>query len=702
MRISTNQKNLGEIMINSKVKTKEGYEPITAYTVNEVVLPDLPFVDCYRGKRRILSCAEYAVFDSETSHYGLECAWVYQWAFLLGGVYVYGRTAAEFVDLLRYLKRKYKLSEVRTLIIYIHNASYDVQYLKHYLRLYDENMKITATSSHAVLSVDMYGIRILCSLRLTNLSLARLSEFYAKKYIKAVGEIDYNIVRYPDSDLTESDWLYMFSDVASQHDGIGGYLESMGYRYACNAPITSTGFVRKHCLKKSRGQINWRRDFVNSQLTQEQYALCRRAFMGGITIASFLYAGDTVRSDRLRHKDFTSSYPARQMMDYFPTGAGFWWGRMDSDKTFDRCLRKYCCVFCLTLEDVCIKPGITAPYIPSSKCFGTEGLCKINGKVTIAKKLSIIITEVDYRWINRQYTYRSKRVSNLLCFNRGPAPAFLKACVMEFYNNKCTLKHSDPALYMASKAMLNSIYGMSATAIVREEWEQDDDLVYVKSESDDEAQIERYYKSRNSFLPYQLGVYTTAWARSALMEMIEAVGYDNFIYCDTDSVFYLSNDENEQRLNEMNARIRERAIAAGAFIGENVLGYATDEPKLTAFRALHAKCYCMIEDGNLQVTIAGIPKKSVVWEDGKARTVTSAEELGDIDNLVDGFTFRACGGTRAVYIEEPMQCRVIDGHRIEYASSVIIEQIEKRISDSMNIIGDNGEILVMDTVSYIT
>ena len=85
-------------MINSKVKTKDGYEPITAYFVSEAVLPDLQFVDCYRGKRRILSCADYAVFDSETSHYGLDCAWIYQWAFLLGGVYVYGRTAAEFVD----------------------------------------------------------------------------------------------------------------------------------------------------------------------------------------------------------------------------------------------------------------------------------------------------------------------------------------------------------------------------------------------------------------------------------------------------------------------------------------------------------------------------------------------------------------------------------------------------------------------------
>lgn len=690
-------------MIKSRVRTRDGDEEITAYSVDEVQLPALEFVDAYRGKKRVLACADYAVLDTETSHAGLDIGWIYQWAVKLGGVYIYGRTPSELIDLLQDLKRKYKLSPVRYLIIYIHNASYDIQYLKHYLRIYDPELRITATGSHAVLSVDMDGIRILCSLRLTNLGLARLSENYSERYLKAVGEIDYNIVRYQDTELTESDWYYMFSDVASQYDGIRGYITAMGYIHACDAPITSTGFVRKYCRKKSRCQINWRRDFLVSALTLEQYRLCRRAFMGGITIASFLYAGQTIRSDKLRHKDFTSSYPTRQMVDYMPKGKPFWFGAVHTEQEFRRALRKYCCIFFLTLYNVRIRPGITAPYIPSSKCIQARRIGKINGKVTTADELTIAITEIDYKWIIRQYTFSSKKVTKLLCFDRGPAPKFLKECVMEFYGKKCTLKHSDPAMYMASKAMLNSIYGMTATSIVREEWETDGDMIFRRKEDDnDQAQIDRYYSSRNSFLPYQLGVYTTAWARDALMTMIECVGYESFLYCDTDSVFYLENDKNRAALDAMNAGIRERSTAAGAYVGDNVLGIATDEAPLTAFRALHAKCYCTEEDGKLQVTIAGIPKRAIVWEDGKARTVTSAEELGGIDNLQDGFVFRACGGTRAIYVEDGMQCRVIAGHRTEYASSVIIDSIEKRISDSMNIIGDDGRLLIMESNTYIT
>ena len=60
----------------------------------------------------------------------------------------------------------------------------------------------------------------------------------------------------------------------------------------------------------------------------------------------------------------------------------------------------------------------------------------------------------------------------------------------------------------------------------------------------------------------------------------------------------------------------QRAIAAGAYVGNNYLGAPTDEPKIKAFRGLHAKCYAMEEldeddkKYNLNVVIAGIPKKA--------------------------------------------------------------------------------------------
>ena len=680
-------------MINSKVKTKNGDENITAFRYDEFKPKMLVFKDLQRNHKFKKYATEFMTLDTETSHSNDEDSWVYQWAVKFQDSYIYGRKPSEIIKLFERLAEYYELNADKKIICFIHNASYDVQYLKHFLAKYDPTLSLLAIDNHTILQVDIFGFKILCSYKLTNMSLAKLSESYATTYIKAVGEIDYTKVRYQDSTLTPEDWYYMFSDVASQHDGITGYIHAMGYEYAYQCPITSTGFVRTKCRKAANDADGWRQEFEMSALSLEDYQLCRQCFMGGVTIQSFKFAGRTVRNKRLKHKDFTSSYPARQVLNYMPVGQPMHID-IDSAETFEECLNKYCCVFVIELNDVHIKKGITAPYIPSSKCIDSEALLKVNGKVVSADRLKIALCEIDYAIIKRQYTFdKNIKVGHMILFERGEAPSWLKAEVMEYFRNKCELKDIDEYLYMRSKAFLNAIYGMTATAILRQEFKMNGDMIIEpKSEKDDDSKrkaLNKYYKSYNSFMPYQLAIYTTAWARSALFDMIECIGYENFIYCDTDSAFYIETNKNKIKMAEYTAKCRRAAIDGNAFIGNKFLGLPEDEPRIRAFRGLHAKCYAMEEYNKetgrfeLKVTIAGIPKEAIKFIDGKVVTMTNAEELGNIDNLVDGFTFRHCGGTRATYNERPIENVTINGHKIELASNVIIDSIEKEISDTM-------------------
>lgn len=695
-------------MIESYVKTKEGREPIKAYAVNEAPLPMLTFHSLQRNHKIIKYASDYAVLDTETSHADVTTGWIYQWAVKIKKTYIYGRTPEELIDLLIRLAEFYKLNHKKRLIIYIHNASYDLQYLKHYLRIYDPKAEFLAIDAHTILICDMLGFRILCSYKLTNLSLAQLAKNYAKIYDKAVGEIDYEIVRYQDSELTAEDWFYMFSDVAAQADGIAGFLEMMSYKFAFEAPFTSTGFVRVNCRKASKKDYNWRQEFTVSALQLEMYYLCRWAFMGGVCIASFLYSGKTIRSDRLRHKDFTSSYPARQELDYFPEGAPSWYGEIECKEEFEELLETHCCIFELTLYDCHIKKGVTAPCIPSSKCIGLQAPVRLNGKIVSAKQLTIAVTELDFKWIRRQYKAADMKVDKMLIFKRGQMPKWLKGEVFEYFKNKCELKDVEGSelLYNKSKNFLNSIYGMTATAILRDEFELDDELCFSEKTYEDKAasdqkRLDKYYRSYNSFMPYQYAVYTTAWARNALYEMIEATGdndgsgddltdvYKNFLYCDTDSVFYIETDQNRERMETFTNACKDRAEKAGAYVDNKYLGMPTDEAPIRAFRGLHSKCYAMEElnkktgEYELQVVIAGIPKKSTKWIDGKPVTMSNAEELGDIDNLKDGFVFKHNGGTRCVYTEAPPEIREINGHVTQLSSSAVIDPIEKEISDTM-------------------
>ena len=652
-----------------------------------------PFIDNPADMLYELREYIYRLYDKTEGKENTLTGWVYQWAMKLHNTYIYGRKPSQIIDTMSRIAEHYKLTDKKRILIFIHNMPYDYQYLKWYFSQYDPTMQVFAIDNHHTIKIDLLGFRILCSYKITNLSLAKLSESYSEKYIKAVGEIDYNVTRYQDTKLSKKDWFYMFSDVASQYDGIRQYIKSQGYTFIASAPITSTGFVRKDCQKASKKEEGWRDMFLKMQLDLEQYNLFCQAFMGGLTICSYKYSNKTIRSNRLRHKDFTSSYPARQMLDYFPTGAATWYGEIDDKEELQYLLDTYCCVFILHLEDVHIKEGITAPYIPSSKCIHSEDILKLNGKVVFAKSLSIAITEIDYKWITRQYDFKSMKVTHMCISNRGTIPQWLKNKVMEYFNDKCTLKGVDDLLYMKQKNRLNGIYGMTATKIIRESYELEQEscelLHKIATEDEQKQQLAKYYRSYNSFLPYQYSLYTTAHARDALMTMIEVVGYDNFIYCDTDSVFYLETDENKRRMEKYQAEQIERAKNAGAYVGNKYLGAAEDEPPLRAIRPLHAKCYAIEEynkksqEYELNVIIAGIPKKAIVWEDGEPHTVTNAEELGSIDNLQDGFVFRSCGGSRAIYIEDKPTIAEIDGHTTEYASACIIENIEKEINDTM-------------------
>lgn len=702
-------------MIDSYVKTKNGRERITAYTVDECKPPVLAFKEIQRNHIVKKYASDFICFDTETSHADLECAWVYQWAIKLKSMYVYGRTVSEFIALLNKLAEHYHLSDKKKILIYVHNLSYDYCYVKHSLREYDPKIDILAIDNHSILQIDVLGFRFICSYKLTNLSLAKLSESYAKTYDKAVGEIDYNKVRFQDSKLSiESDWYYMFSDVASQEDGIKNYIRVMGYDCAYKCPITSTGFVRKNCLEASRA-AGWRDEFLKMALTLDEYKLHRLAFMGGVTIAAFPFTGKTLRGDNLGHKDFTSSYPARQTLDYAPTGKPMLYGEVDSMEELNELLTTQCCIFVFEVRDINIKKGVTAPYIPFSKCLECKDVLKVNGKVVYASLLRMVVTELDFDIIRRLYTWRdnSLRVGNMYIYERGEFPQWLKDEVMQYFINKSTLKEKDPELYQKSKNMLNAIYGMSATTPLRDNFkftiDEDEgitatDMIMGKvkrTEEEEEKALQKFYNSRNSFMPYVLGIYTTAHARHALYDLIAATGdsdgdgddltevFKNFLYCDTDSVFYIKTPQNEKRMAAYVEECKQRAIAAGAFVGNNYLGLPTDEAPICAFRALHAKCYAMEEYNKktgqyeLQVTIAGIPKKATKFINGKAVTITNAEELGNIDNLNDGFIFEHCGGSRAIYNEMPKEQITIRGHKLEIESSVIIDNIEKEVNDTM-------------------
>lgn len=90
--------------------------------------------------------------------------------------------------------------------------------------------------------------------------------------------------------------------------------------------------------------------------------------------------------------------------------------------------------------------------------------------------------------------------------------------------------------YITSKLMINSLYGRFAlapeTEIVHLEYSEDDEFWKWISEPG-------VNENNDAYLPFAM--FVTAWARRTLLDNCRAVGTENVIHCDTDSVIHFGN-----------------------------------------------------------------------------------------------------------------------------------------------------------------
>ena len=120
-------------------------------------------------------------------------------------------------------------------------------------------------------------------------------------------------------------------------------------------------------------------------------------------------------------------------------------------------------------------------------------------------------------------------------------------------------------------------------------------------------------------------------------DAVKYLGRD-FVYSDTDSVYFRGDHD----LSEINARIYSDAERMGATAAEpggkiHHIGVWELDGKYKSFRVLGAKCYAMIDyDGNLKVTVAGVPKGN---KETKTKGAYELARNGGLDAFREGFTF---------------------------------------------------------------
>ena len=609
-------------------------------------------------KSRIKYKDAICAFDIETTRLAdIEQSIMYVWMFHVKqlDLTIVGRTWEEFDTL---LKKIVDELDGNTLCIFVHNLSYEFQFLRAVYNFSPD--EVFAVDSRKVLKCTMYDkqIEFRCSYLHSNMSLAEYTKKMGVTHQKLSGEeFDYNKIRYPWTPLTERELQYCVHDVIGLCEAVETEMQADGdnlYTF----PLTSTGYVRRDAKRAMRSVTPL---FVKSQLPDiEVYKMCREAFRGGDTHANRYYAGRTLKN--VKSADRSSSYPDVQCNCEFPVSEFFHAGAMDFDRLMHIItVRKKAVLMRISITNLRLTDEFFGcPYLSRDKCRRIECGVYDNGRILSASYLETTITDVDLRIIVDQYSFDNLCAFDVAFARYGKLPRPLIAETIAYYKAKTELKNvpGQEIYYMKSKNKLNSIYGPVKQSIIfsNGNWESGEEPMEELLET----------SNKKSFLCYQWGVWVTAWARYRLQEGIKLAG-DNFVYCDTDSVKYIG----EIDWTEYNKKRIADSLKSGAYATDpagitHYMGVYEFDGEYAEFKTLGAKKYAYTykEGGETQVTIAGVNKR----KGGK-----ELDKFGGLNAFKPGFVFTEAGGTESVYNDHPeigTICR--DGHKIEITPNIVI------------------------------
>lgn len=572
--------------------------------------------------------------------------------------------------------------------IFVHNLAYEFQFIKDFF----EWDNILCTKERNIISAETDKLCFRCSYFLSNMSLEKFlkAENVPEEYLKS--KMDYNIMRFPWTELTEDEKIYCRNDVVGLHYAIQNRINNELNQNINNLPLTSTGYVRKDCRKACAESKSNRYRFFKERPDEETFLMLQEAFRGGNTHANKDKANKVIH--HVGQKDIQSSYPGVLLLYKYPTR--FFDLKPYTQKEFDFYLNHsedWALLIDITFKDLKLKrPLEPVPYISASKCYrlafnSDPDIVEIdNGRILSCTFCSMIITEQDYLIIRNQYDFDEK-IIRVKAAKKKPIMKPIRDMIMKYYTNKTTLKQDenspdyDPDIayrYSKSKALLNGIYGMHVTNPCRPDYVFNNKTKLIEPvKKSIEEMLDVYYNSFSNFLSYQVGVWVPAYGRKLLQDGIDLLwnkedpDRSDLIYCDTDSLKYINPEAHEADIEALNQRIIDQCEKNDIYVdfkGQRYyMGIFTDEGIVEKFKTFGAKKYMYGSDDKFKITISGVPKK--LGHDCIVKSVEKGRLKSPFD-IKTGYVFHDIKNTSEYRDHTELHTYEIEGHTVTYASNI--------------------------------
>lgn len=555
-------------------------------------------------------------FDIETTSFkaGNEkraIMYVFQFA-IYSDVYI-GRTYKDLINLINSLSEKMSLSKSLQLIVYVHNLSYEFQFIHKWLDITD----IFSDSERSIIKFSIIqGITFKCSYRLSGYSLSITAKNLKNKIVEKT-DYDYSLLRHSKTPLTEKEIEYCANDVLIITEYIKELIDE--YVKITAIPLTQTGKVRTICRHNCFKNKDYKNFISKLTLTDIEYKMLKASFMGGFTHANIFHVNETC--ENVSSYDFTSSYPSVMISEKFPMSKGVQIHIKNINEVI-KLSKNHNLILSYALYDV--KPKILYENIISlSKCHNVKDYIVNNGRIVSAKELETITTEIDLFNYMRFYEFSKIEFGICYIYKKDYLPKEIIETVLKFYKDKTELKgvKDKENEYMHGKELLNSLYGMCVTDIIHDTYILDENKNITCIKSNLTQSIDDYNKDKKRFLFYPWGVYVTAYARNNLYTAILTMKND-YIYSDTDSVKIMNKEKYKEYFDTYNRNITNKISKVLSFYNIDVsestpktvkgvikpLGVWDYEHTYQCFKTLGAKRYIYTLNNDLYITIAGLSK----------------------------------------------------------------------------------------------
>lgn len=532
----------------------------------------------------------------------------YIWQFGVNDKVYYSRDFYKFNDLLICISDKYFKK-----IIYVHNLSYEFQFLRNIIKKYNYTIESFLTYKKRKIiafTIKELNIEFRCSYCLTNLSLDLSAKKYNQKYNKKDGDLDYTVLRSPLTPLTDKEMDYCKYDILALFEIITYFKRT--FKHVAKIPLTQTGIIRKELINSAPW---WHKEKITKMLPDETtYKIFKQLFTGGFVHSNYKLTNKVIKN--VYSMDLTSAYPYACVSYKYPMTKFF---EVTNINKFKYYYTNNWARIMLVSFNCSSKVGHS--LISINKVLKYDKIERDNGRVLNGINVTMLINEVDLENIKLIYNVSDIKIYRLWCSRKKVLPKFIIDKILDLYGNKTKLKgiKGQEDFYMNSKQKLNSIYGCFCTDLIREGLEYSDNDYNATGFNSINDLKDRVY---NNIFYYPWGAWCTSYCRNLLCTMISKVGADA-IYNDTDSIkfkgkkhlkkFDLVNKEIIQRtINNLSCYNIPKNRLIPKDIDGNVhpLGVWELDGKYKKFKTLGAKRYCYIDNNNkLNMVVSGLSKK---------------------------------------------------------------------------------------------